>query len=120
MPLPPPLLGPQAPPAQVWLGAAAVLGIGAVPVVVAVVPGTIRRFVRPQKCKTCLGVGHNVCVLCKGRGKTGGLFTPQPLEKCVACKGRGRRLCSRCAGTGIANRWLWRPAKDPGWGPRGW
>ncbi|XP_057834005.2 protein PHOTOSYSTEM I ASSEMBLY 2, chloroplastic isoform X2 [Cryptomeria japonica] len=59
---------------------------------------------RLRKCSQCLGVGNNLCLMCKGRGKQGGLFTGEPLEKCSTCAGRGRQLCTQCAGKGIINR----------------
>ncbi|CAI5966436.1 unnamed protein product [Closterium sp. NIES-65] len=50
---------------------------------------------------------------------TGGVMTQEPLQACCACEGRGHERCERCAATGLANHWLYSPAKDGGWGPRG-
>jgi len=37
-----------------------------------------------------------------------------------SCQGRGRCLCHKCQGQGLSNTWLWKPAEDGGWGPRGY
>ncbi|CAI7845980.1 unnamed protein product [Closterium sp. NIES-54] len=79
----------------------------------------VRTVLRPRKCRTCLGTGYNLCCRCHGRGKQGGLMTQEPLQACCACEGRGHERCERCAATGLANHWLYSPAKDGGWGPRG-
>ncbi|KAI5058703.1 hypothetical protein GOP47_0026873 [Adiantum capillus-veneris] len=76
-------------------------------------------LMRPRKCRICLGVGNNLCTFCKGRGKQGGLFTGEPLEKCGLCGGRGRQLCGKCNATGLANSWLYKPLNNGGWGPMG-
>ncbi|XP_024537694.1 protein PHOTOSYSTEM I ASSEMBLY 2, chloroplastic-like [Selaginella moellendorffii] len=68
--------------------------------------------IKPKKCKECLGTGYNLCLMCKARGKQGGLFTGSPLEKCSLCQGRGKISCVRCAGTGIANRLFFRLKKS--------
>jgi len=45
---------------------------------------TLRRGKqRPISCKTCLGIGHNTCPQCLGRGKTGGLGVA--LQRCGTC-----------------------------------
>ena len=41
------------------------------------------------------------------------------LTYCRACGGRGRIKCEACDGTGVENHWLYGPAENPGWGPRG-
>ena len=41
------------------------------------------------------------------------------LTYCRACGGRGRIKCVACAGAGVENHWLYGPADNPGWGPRG-
>ncbi|KAF5831904.1 hypothetical protein DUNSADRAFT_12391 [Dunaliella salina] len=75
---------------------------------------------RPKKCQTCYGAGFYPCKVCHGRGKVGGCFAEAPpLSACEACQARGRMRCPKCSGKGILNSWLWRPANDPGWGPRG-
>jgi len=75
---------------------------------------------RPRKCLTCYGAGFYPCKICHGRGKVGGCFEEAPpLSACEACEARGRMRCQSCSGQGISNSWLWRPANDPGWGPRG-
>lgn len=78
-----------------------------------------QRYLRPKRCLTCLGTGYVVCDTCKGRGKTGGLLTGSKGVCCSTCEGEGCTKCSACNATGIANNWLFQPAKDPGWGPRG-
>ena len=49
----------------------------------------------------------------------GGKFEGKPLSACPTCNGKGRTLCSACGASGLRNAWLWKPADDPGWGPRG-
>jgi hypothetical protein len=49
----------------------------------------------------------------------GGKLEGTPLAACPACSGKGRTLCGACGASGLRNAWLWRPAGDPGWGPRG-
>lgn len=41
------------------------------------------------------------------------------LTYCRGCGGRGRIKCVACQGTGVENHWLYGPAENPGWGPRG-
>lgn len=41
------------------------------------------------------------------------------LSYCKSCFGRGRVACGACEGTGVENNWLYEPARDGGWGPRG-
>ena len=43
----------------------------------------------------------------------------EALSYCRRCGGRGRVRCAPCAGTGVENNWLYGPAANPGWGPRG-
>ena len=43
----------------------------------------------------------------------------EALSYCRRCGGRGRVRCVPCAGTGVENNWLYGPAANPGWGPRG-
>lgn len=38
---------------------------------------------------------------------------------CPTCLAKGRCQCTECDGSGLENWWLWQPASDPGWGPRG-
>lgn len=75
---------------------------------------------RPKKCKECRGASHITCSTCRGRGKTGGLFTGAALQRCTACGSKGRQPCNSCASTGLENHWLWQPSDDVGaWGARG-
>ena len=60
-----------------------------------------------------------MCEACRGRGKTGGLLAGGRGVVCKACGGEGCVKCAACEATGIRNHWLFQPAKDPGWGPRG-
>ncbi|CAM6094745.1 unnamed protein product [Calypogeia fissa] len=102
-----------------WGGLLATVMVFVVPFFIPQITRTARKIIKPTRCSECLGVGNNLCVLCKGRGKTGGVFTGIPLEKCGLCKGRGRQLCKRCQSTGLANNWLYTPLENGGWGPRG-
>ncbi|KAH7289608.1 hypothetical protein KP509_30G011500 [Ceratopteris richardii] len=111
--------GMTVPPTPAWAGAAAVFAVVGLQVASPLLLRSARFVMKPQKCKECLGVGNNLCMFCKGRGKQGGLFTGDPLEKCVYCGGRGRELCSKCNATGLSNHWLYKPVKNAGWGPRG-
>jgi len=63
----------------------------------------------PWRCPVCFTAGWVPCGACGGRGKTGGLFTGDPLASCAACEARGARACARCDGTGCVNTWLWTP-----------
>ena len=69
----------------------------------------------------CLGTSYVVCGACRGRGKVGGLLDTSESkgERCETCDGEGILACQECNATGIKNNWLFQPAKDPGWGPRG-
>ena len=69
----------------------------------------------------CLGTSYVVCGACRGRGKVGGLLDTSVSkgERCETCDGEGILACQECNATGIKNNWLFQPAKDPGWGPRG-
>lgn len=77
------------------------------------------EFLKPRKCKNCKGSGYTLCTACGARGKRGGAFEGGPLSPCRGCEGRGKLKCGACSATGLANAWLWSPAKDPGWGARG-
>ncbi|KAL6748721.1 hypothetical protein V8C86DRAFT_1123056 [Haematococcus lacustris] len=75
---------------------------------------------KPRKCRSCWGAGSNVCPTCQGRGMVGGVLPgAPPLQRCTTCSRRGCVACQACGSTGLANSWLWQPAKDPGWGARG-
>ena len=81
-----------------------------------------RRFglgLGPQRCRACLGTGYLVCTACGGRGKQGLRGSAEPLRRCGVCTGSGVTRCEGCSATGISNHWLYQPAEDPGWGPRG-
>ncbi|KAF6236429.1 hypothetical protein COO60DRAFT_477018 [Scenedesmus sp. NREL 46B-D3] len=76
---------------------------------------------QPKRCKTCLGTGYILCTTCLGRGRVG-LSLPGEaanVSSCSKCGRRGHLKCDQCNATGITNYWLWQPASDPGWGPRG-
>ncbi|WIA15279.1 hypothetical protein OEZ85_001950 [Tetradesmus obliquus] len=76
---------------------------------------------QPKRCKTCLGTGYILCTTCQGRGQVG-LSLPgeaRSVSSCSQCGRRGHQKCDQCNATGITNYWLWQPASDPGWGPRG-
>jgi len=81
----------------------------------------LRRALTPQRCMECLGTSYVVCGACRGRGKVGGLLDTSESkgERCETCDGEGILACQECNATGIKNNWLFQPAKDPGWGPRG-
>jgi len=78
-------------------------------------------FLRPKRCMECVGTGQRICRTCMARGRVGGcgLTGGARSEECAVCKGEGLVPCGACKATGIANNWLFQPAKNPGWGPRG-
>ncbi|CAM6026774.1 unnamed protein product [Sphagnum balticum] len=102
-----------------WVGAVITVGLLISPVALPHLSRRLKTLMRPRRCSQCLGVGNNLCVFCKGRGKQGGLFTGSALERCSVCEGRGRQLCMPCAGSGLANHWLYTPVDRGAWGPRG-
>eukprot|EP00873_Tetraselmis_striata_P020597 jgi/Tetstr1/440861/TSEL_003101.t1 len=91
-------------------------------------------LLKPRRCAECLGAGFTPCGTCRGVGRAGLLRATAPggsppslaalkatrQPPCQACEGRGRCRCARCKGQGLRNTWLWKPAADPGWGPRGY
>ena len=80
----------------------------------------LRRNLRPLRCLECLGTGTLICRECQGRGKTGGLLVEgESGVECSSCQGEGCIPCRKCEATGISNNWLFQPAENPGWGPRG-
>eukprot|EP00882_Tetradesmus_deserticola_P015082 GHRQ01016058.1.p1 GENE.GHRQ01016058.1~~GHRQ01016058.1.p1 ORF type:complete len:153 (+),score=17.69 GHRQ01016058.1:288-746(+) len=76
---------------------------------------------QPKRCKTCQGTGYILCTTCLGRGRVGLSLPGEALNvsSCSTCSRRGHLKCDQCKATGITNYWLWQPASDPGWGPRG-
>eukprot|EP00878_Enallax_costatus_P011461 GHUV01011965.1.p1 GENE.GHUV01011965.1~~GHUV01011965.1.p1 ORF type:complete len:157 (+),score=27.58 GHUV01011965.1:406-876(+) len=81
----------------------------------------LQQELQPRKCMICLGTGFLICKKCQGRGKLG-LSLPgdaAAVSSCTHCSKRGRCRCDECKATGLKNNWLWQPAADPGWGPRG-
>ncbi|QDZ25027.1 hypothetical protein HOP50_15g75700 [Chloropicon primus] len=79
----------------------------------------VRGAFIPQRCMECVGSGLVVCECCQGRGKVGGLLEGGKGTRCPRCEGDGCVDCGECKATGIRNNWLFQPAEDPGWGPRG-
>ncbi|KAG6551181.1 hypothetical protein Mapa_007417 [Marchantia paleacea] len=102
-----------------WIGAVVSVAVLFVPLAFPSLTRAARKILKPRRCDRCRGVGNNLCRLCKGRGKQGGVFTGLPLVKCRLCGGRGRQKCKPCEATGLANHWLYSPVSDGGWGPRG-
>jgi hypothetical protein len=47
---------------------------------------------KPRKCKVCFGAGFYPCEACCGRGKTGGIFSDNPIQASASCLSRKRSL----------------------------
>lgn len=110
---------------SVWETAQFVAGTAAGVALVLFAWPAVKRELRPIRCVTCLGMSWTICDSCAGRGKTGlnlislGDAKNGTLSYCKECAGKGRCPCVACNATGIENNKLYRPTKNPGWGPRG-
>ncbi len=83
------------------------------------VSGMGSTMLRPKRCMQCVGTGQRICRTCMARGKVGGCGLDARSKECAVCQGEGLVPCGACKATGITNNWLFQPAKNPGWGPRG-